>query len=289
MPNHTQSVTQSHTVQSTVEQYKVYGNPISQSKSPFIHTLFARQTNQNISYTASEPDVGQFISEVSQFFAQGGRGCNITMPFKEEAFQFADRLTERAKLAGAVNTLKKLDDGQVLGDTTDGEGLVQDLLQYNTVLNGAKVLLIGSGGAARGVIQPLLEQNPQSLTITNRTFDKAQQLQQVFAHMGPIVATPLEQVNDGFDVVINSTSTSLSNSLPPVEASIFNKRTVAYDMVYGKGITTFNQWALDNGAAHAYDGLGMLVGQAAESFMLWRGIRPGAKQVLRELRKNLQA
>lgn len=289
MSDNSQYSTQSAMSQTSVDQYKVYGSPISQSKSPFIHTLFARQTNQSLSYTACEPKNDDFVGEVTQFFAEGGRGCNITMPYKEEAFEFANQLTDRAKRAGAVNTLKKLDDGKILGDTTDGEGLVQDLLQYNTVLQGANILLIGAGGAARGVIQPLLEQSPLSLTITNRTYEKAQQLQQVFADIGPVISQPLDEINQTFDVVINSTSTSLSNSLPPVSSAIFGRQTVAYDMVYGKGVTTFNQWALDNGAAHAFDGLGMLVGQAAESFMLWRGIRPGAKQVLRELRKNLQS
>ncbi len=281
-------MTTTHSTTQKLDQYRVYGSPISQSKSPFIHNLFARQTNQNLNYDACDPQAEGFIESVRNFFAQGGRGCNVTMPFKEQAFEFADQLTERAKLAGAVNTLKKLDDGQVLGDTTDGAGLVQDLLQYNVVLQDANILLIGAGGAARGVIQPLLEQNPASLTITNRTFEKAQQLSDTFAHLGPMQAKPLSEVLGSFDVVINSTSTSLSNQLPPITESVFASNTVAYDMVYGAGKTTFNQWASEHGAAQAYDGLGMLVGQAAESFMLWRGIRPGAKQVLRELRKNLQ-
>lgn len=271
-----------------VDRYAVFGNPIVQSKSPFIHTLFARQTNQQLTYTALQPDSGQFIVAAKAFFNEGGRGCNITAPFKEDAYQFANRLTERAELAGAVNTLKKLDDGEIIGDNTDGEGLVQDLLQHKVVLEGARVLLLGAGGAARGVIQPLLDQKPQQLVVANRTSSKAELLAEMFSSYGNIKGLGLSDVNEGFDVIINSTSSGLSGQLPEVSDEIFNTNSVVYDMVYGSGNTVFNQWALDKGAHAAYDGLGMLVGQAAESFMLWRGLRPGSKQVLRELRKNLE-
>lgn len=271
-----------------LDRYVVFGNPISQSKSPFIHTLFARQTNQSLNYTTACPDKNAFIPAVSAFFSQGGKGCNVTVPFKEEAYQFATRLTERAQLAGAVNTLKKLDDGEILGDNTDGEGLVQDLLQYQVSLKGARILLIGAGGAARGVIKPLLDQHPQQIVITNRTHGKAVQLADMFALYGPITALPMDQIDESFDVIINSTSSSLSKQLPEIAPSIFSPSSVVYDMMYGSGQTTFNQWAHQHGVTTAYDGLGMLVSQAAESFMLWRGLRPGAKQILRELRKNLE-
>ncbi|OLQ91103.1 shikimate dehydrogenase [Vibrio panuliri] len=271
-----------------IDRYAVFGNPIGHSKSPFIHTLFARQTNQPLSYSAELAPVDGFEQAAKAFFSQGGRGCNITMPFKEDAYQFADRLTQRAELAGAVNTLKKLDDGIILGDNTDGAGLVLDLQNYQVPLENARILIIGAGGAARGVIQPLLELKPQQIVITNRTFTKAEQLAKLFADLGPIQAIPLEEVKEAFDVVINSTSASLSGDLPNISPSIFSATTVAYDMMYGKGKTAFNQWALEQGVAQAYDGLGMLVGQAAESFMLWRGLRPGTKQILRELRKNLE-
>jgi len=271
-----------------IDKYAVFGNPISQSKSPFIHTLFARQTNQNLEYTAKTAPPEEFAAAAEAFFAEGGKGCNITAPFKEQAFQFADRLTERAKLAGAVNTLKKLDDGEIIGDTTDGAGLVQDLLAMQVELKDARILLIGAGGAARGVIQPLLEQNPQQLVITNRTYSKAQQLAEMFESFGNISATPMDNVEQAYDVVINASSSGLHGDLPAISADIFDANSTCYDMVYGKGVTRFNQWALDNGAAKAFDGLGMLVGQAAESFMLWRGLRPGTKQILRELRKNLE-
>lgn len=271
-----------------IDRYAVFGNPIGHSKSPFIHTLFARQTNQPLIYTAETAPKEGFVEAVTAFFAEGGKGCNVTLPFKEEAYQFASRLTERAQLAGAVNTLKKLDDGEIMGDNTDGAGLVQDLLQHQVVLEGAKILIIGAGGAARGVIKPLLEQGPASLTITNRTFTKAQALADIFASHGPVTAKALERIDEGFDVIINSTSASISGELPAISSSIFTANSTSYDMMYGKGDTCFNQWAKQHGVTHAYDGLGMLVGQAAESFMLWRGLRPGAKQILRELRKNLE-
>ncbi|MGR5178665.1 shikimate dehydrogenase [Vibrio parahaemolyticus] len=270
------------------DQYVVFGNPISQSKSPYIHTLFARQTSQNLEYGRLQPEPGEFIQAAESFFQNGGRGCNITAPFKEDAFKMADRLTERAQLAGAVNTLKKLDDGEIIGDNTDGEGFVQDLLQHQVQLEGASILIIGAGGAARGVLKPLLDQQPASITITNRTFEKAEQLATLFKEFGPIGAVPMNEVVCAYDVVINSSSSSLYKQLPDISNAIFGEHTVSYDMAYGQGLTTFNQWAKESGARFAYDGLGMLVGQAAESFMLWRGLRPGTKQILRELRKNLE-
>jgi len=271
-----------------IDNYVVFGNPIAQSKSPFIHTLFARQTNQSLTYTTQSPATDAFVQAASEFFAEGGKGCNVTVPFKEDAFRFANRVTERAQLAGAVNTLKKLDDGEILGDNTDGEGLVQDLLQYQVMLKGARILLIGAGGAARGVIKPLLDQQPAEIVVTNRTYAKAQQLAEMFQPYGKISAQPMEAVSESFDLIINSTSSSLSGELPAISSAIFSPQSTVYDMMYGAGKTTFNQWATDNGVIKVYDGLGMLVGQAAESFMLWRGLRPGTKQILRELRKNLE-
>lgn len=271
-----------------IDRYVVFGNPISQSKSPFIHTLFARQTNQSLTYSAEQPESDGFKFAAEQFFSEGGKGCNITAPFKEDAFQFADRLTERAQLAGAVNTLKKLDDGEVIGDNTDGEGLVQDLLQYQVGLKGARILLLGAGGAARGVIKPLLDQQPAQIVVANRTKAKAQTLAEMFKSYGSIEAASLSEVTSSFDVIINSTSSGLTGQLPDISPAIFASTSTVYDMVYKAGKTPFNQWALDCGVSVAYDGLGMLVGQAAESFMVWRGLRPGTKQILRELRKNLE-
>ncbi|GAL08095.1 shikimate 5-dehydrogenase I alpha [Photobacterium aphoticum] len=272
-----------------MDKYVVFGNPIEQSKSPFIHTLFARQTGQVMTYQAQWVALDGFTAAADTFFAEGGRGCNITVPFKEQAFTYADQLTERARLAGAVNTLKLLDDGVVLGDNTDGEGLVQDLLQHGVSLADKRILLIGAGGAARGVILPLLAQQPAGLVIANRTAEKAEQLATTFASHGRIAALALDQLDgEHFDIIINSTSASLSQQLPGIPATLIQPETVCYDMVYGTGMTTFNAWAKALGARVVMDGLGMLVGQAAESFMLWRGIRPGARQVQRELRRTLQ-
>ncbi|MEZ8826197.1 shikimate dehydrogenase [Vibrio amylolyticus] len=271
-----------------IDRYVVFGNPIKQSKSPFIHTLFARQTNQPLTYTTACPPKDGFKQAATEFFSEGGKGCNVTAPFKEDAYQFADRLTERAKLAGAVNTLKKLDDGEIIGDNTDGEGLVQDLLQYQVQLKGARILLIGAGGAARGVIKPLMDQGPAEIIIANRTFSKAKQLADMFGPYGVIKAIEMDQVGESFDVIINSSSSGLSGELPAISSAIFSPQSAVYDMVYGSGKTMFNQWAAENLAPATYDGLGMLVGQAAESFMLWRGLRPGSRQILRELRKNLE-
>lgn len=271
-----------------IDRYVVFGNPIAQSKSPFIHTLFARQTNQSLTYTTACPPKDGFKQAAIQFFSEGGKGCNVTAPFKEDAYQFANRLTERAKLAGAVNTLKKLDDGEIIGDNTDGEGLVQDLLQHQVQLEGARILLIGAGGAARGVIKPLMDQNPAEIVITNRTFSKAEQLADMFGSYGTIKAIEMNQVDEPFDVIINSSSSGLSGELPAISSAIFSPQSAVYDMVYGSGKTMFNQWASENSTQTTYDGLGMLVGQAAESFMLWRGLRPGSRQILRELRKNLE-
>ncbi|MGF1717233.1 shikimate dehydrogenase [Photobacterium chitinilyticum] len=272
-----------------MDKYVVFGNPIAQSKSPLIHTLFARQTAQAMTYTAELAPVDGFKVAAENFFAANGRGCNITAPFKEDAYQYASQLTERAKLAGAVNTLKKLDDGIILGDNTDGEGLVQDLLQNQVELSGRRILLIGAGGAARGVILPLLAQQPDKLVITNRTLEKAEKLADLFSAYGNIQAVGLSELEQPeFDVIINSTSAGLSGQLPNISEKLINSAVTCYDMVYGSELTAFNQWARDLGAGKTLDGLGMLVGQAAESFMLWRGIRPGAKQVKNELRRLLQ-
>lgn len=272
-----------------LDQYVVFGNPISHSKSPFIHTLFARQTNQAMQYGIIEAPLDEFTLSAQRFFAEGGKGCNVTAPFKLDAYQFADRLTERAQLAQAVNTLKKLDDGQIIGDNTDGEGLVQDLLLNQAPIQGSRILLLGAGGAARGVIKPLLDQQPQQLVIANRTLIKAQALVEGFLPYGPVSAQAMDSIEGSFDIVINSTSAGLTGGLPDISASIFSPQTISYDMSYGGDKTLFTQWAKENGVVHAYDGLGMLVGQAAESFMLWRGLRPSLRQVLRELRKNLES
>ena len=272
-----------------LDQYAVFGNPIKHSKSPFIHTLFAHQTNQTMEYGIVEAPIDGFEQAAREFFAAGGKGCNVTAPFKLDAYQFADRLTERAELAQAVNTLKKLDDGLIIGDNTDGEGLVQDLLQNHAQLKGARILLLGAGGAARGVLKPLLDQQPQHIVIANRTLSKAEELAETFKPYGSLSAQSMQSIDSGFDIIINSTSAGLAGGLPDITSAIFTQHSVSYDMSYGAGKTHFTDWAKQNGVQNAYDGLGMLVGQAAESFMLWRGLRPSMRQVLRELRRNLES
>ncbi|WP_181902093.1 shikimate dehydrogenase [Thalassotalea euphylliae] len=271
-----------------MDKYAVFGHPITQSKSPQIHQKFAESTQQNIEYTAIDPGPDNFEKGIQQFVAAGGKGCNITMPFKQQAYKLAGQLSERAKLAGAVNTLTFHSDGTISGDNTDGAGLVNDLLANGAKLN-KKVLLIGAGGAARGVIKPLLDCQPELLIIVNRTHEKAELLADKFQAFGNIHALSITELaaKHSFDVIINSSSTSLTGELPPVPPSIFSAGCFAYDMVYQDKPTCFLTWAAEHGATTIVDGLGMLVGQAAESFRVWRGVEPAKEPVLTMLRAEL--
>lgn len=271
-----------------MDRYGVFGNPIGHSKSPLIHRLFAEQTGQQLSYEALLAPLDGFTAFARDFFANG-RGGNVTVPFKEQAYQLADSLTPRAQRAGAVNTLSKQDDGGLLGDNTDGAGLVRDLtVNAGVSLQGKRILLLGAGGAARGVVAPILAENPQALVIANRTVEKAEQLAKLFADLGPVVAAGFDWLEAPVDLIINATSASLAGELPPISPSLIQTdHTVCYDMMYGKGLTAFNQWASEHGAARTLDGLGMLVEQAAEAFFLWRGVRPDSAVVLAELRQQL--
>ncbi|MCG7533103.1 shikimate dehydrogenase [Psychrobium sp. MM17-31] len=269
-----------------MDKYLVIGNPIAHSKSPYIHQSFAKETQQTMDYQKALVEIDDFEAFIQQFQAQGGRGCNITVPFKERAFELAGQLTPRAKAAGAVNTLIFQNDGIILGDNTDGQGLVGDLLNQGVELKSKRILIIGAGGAARGCILPLLEQAPTSITITNRTYSKAQQLESEFEHSA-LNSVPLSELKAEFDVIINSTSASLSNRLPEVEESVIATAHCCYDMAYGNEPTCFLTWAKDLGVAQTVDGLGMLVGQAAESFRLWRGVTPQTSKVLATLREQL--
>ncbi|MFZ1852776.1 MAG: shikimate dehydrogenase [Nitrosomonas sp.] len=268
-----------------LDQYAVIGNPISHSQSPRIHSLFAQQTDQSIQYSALFAPLESFATTVFEFIEKGGRGANVTLPFKLQAHQLATRLTERATCAQAVNTLS-FENGEIIGDNTDGIGLVNDITYNLSVYLAAKhILLIGAGGAARGVILPLLQQNPSSLTITNRTFDKAKALQQQFQSYGNIIAHPLDNFsNRSFDIVINATSTSLHNTFPAISTDVFEQNTLAYDMMYSKESTAFLKFAQQAGANRLSDGIGMLVEQAAESFYIWRNVRPKTKSVIAILR-----
>lgn len=270
--------------------YAVFGNPVAHSKSPAIHAAFAKQTSERMRYEKREAPLDGFVEAAGEFFAMGGAGCNVTVPFKEDAFRFANILTERAQLAGAVNTLW-LDDEGVVGDNTDGAGLVRDL-QRVTALSGKRLLILGAGGAARGVIGPLLDCNPAGIVVANRSPDKATALLAELAGKLPdaaarLSATSLTALNGPFDVVINATSASLAGASLPLPDDLFAPGAVAYDMMYGKGETPFLAQAAAMGAATRLDGLGMLVEQAAEAFFVWRGVRPETAGVLAELRAAL--
>ncbi|MGL5977158.1 MAG: shikimate dehydrogenase, partial [Aeromonas sobria] len=242
---------------------------------------------QELEYGLAEPAVDEFSDTLHSFFAGGGTGCHVTVPFKEQAFALVDRLSPRAKRAGAVNTIKLTDDGVLLGDNTDGAGLVADLKAHGVTLAGSRILLLGAGGAARGALAPLLAEQPSELVIANRTHGKAQQLAAEFHDLGTVTAETYELLTGRFDLIINSTSASLQGELPPLAPAIIHADIAIYDMMYGATQTPFIRWAKQHGARLAMDGLGMLVEQAAEAFTVWRGIRPGTKQVLRELKRNL--
>lgn len=258
------------------DRYVVIGNPIGHSKSPRIHAFFARETHQDMRYDALLAPLDGFAASVRGLVAEGGRGANVTVPFKLQAHALADELLPRAQAAGAVNTLL-FKNGRILGDNTDGAGLVRDLTQNAGLkLRGARVLLLGAGGAARGVMLPLLQQGPAELALANRTVSKADELVQAFAHHADgcrLRASGFQDVQGNFDLVINATSASLDAQLPPISPAVFAPGALAYDMMYGSAPTVFLRFAAEHGAA-TRDGLGMLIEQAAESFFLWRGIMP---------------
>ncbi|UVM56026.1 shikimate dehydrogenase [Pseudomonas sp. B21-012] len=271
-----------------MDQYVVFGNPIGHSKSPLIHRLFADQTGQQLEYSTLLAPLDDFSMCAQGFFKQG-LGANVTVPFKEEAYRLVDSLTPRAQRAGAVNTLSKLADGTLQGDNTDGAGLVRDLtVNAGVQLTGKRILLLGAGGAVRGVLEPLLAHKPASLVIANRTVEKAEQLAREFADLGPVAASGFDWLEEPVDLIINATSASLAGELPPISASLIEPgKTVCYDMMYGKEPTPFCRWAGEHKAAKVLDGLGMLAEQAAEAFYIWRGVRPDTAPVLDELRRQL--
>lgn len=271
------------------DRYAVYGHPIAHSKSPRIHALFATQTGQDLTYDAVLAPVDAFVQKIRADAALGLRGANVTVPFKEEAFRLATTRTARAERAGAVNTLSFATDGGVVGDNTDGAGLVRDLtINHGVAIKGQRVLVVGAGGAVRGVLAPLLAEAPALLCIANRTAAKAAELAASFADLGPVVGGGFAELSGkSFDLVINGTSASLSGELPALPIGVFAPASVAYDMMYGRGETPFLAWAREQGAARCCDGLGMLVEQAAEAFFVWRGVRPDAAPVLDLLRREL--
>lgn len=265
------------------DSYAVVGNPIGHSKSPLIHTAFALQTQQDMVYDKRLWPQDAFTLEATAFFAAGGAGLNVTVPFKEDAFAFAQQYTPRARQAGAVNTLKLMDNGQVLGDNTDGAGLVADFKRLGWILKGRSILILGAGGAVRGILGPLLAEQPSVITIANRTQEKAAQLVTLFPG-SPLHACGLDQLGSPFDIVINGISAGLHGQMPNLSEIIWQRDTKAYDMVYGADGTPFLKLAAQNGVVELADGLGMLVGQAAEAFLLWRGVAPDVEPVLALLR-----
>lgn len=276
-----------------MDRYAVIGNPIAHSKSPQIHAAFASQSGQQMQYEALlAPDDG-FVDAVRKFRAEGGRGMNVTVPFKLEACALADRRSARAEAAGAVNTLAFDADG-IFGDNTDGAGLVRDLsAHWGCRLRGQRILLLGAGGATRGVLQPLLGCAPALLMIANRTAGRAHELRAQFTPMAGCAVFAAGGFGDlrgeRFDLVINATAASLAGEVPQLPPGIYLPDALAYDMMYGRGDTPFMQAARRDGASRVADGLGMLVEQAAESFLLWRGVRPDTRPVLAELRRHISA
>jgi len=273
----------------TMDKYAVFGNPIKHSKSPAIHTQFATSLGEEIDYQAILPPIDGFEKTVSSFFEQGGRGANITAPFKAQAFAMADELTQLAEMAGAVNTLKKCDDGTLLGDNTDGVGLVNDLLANNVTITNKRILIIGAGGAARGVILPLLEHKPKEVIIVNRTAQKATELAMLFAQYGQVSGYGFNTLPvSEYSLIINSTSSSMNNELPALQVKYLAGCEVAYDMFYSLTNTLFMNWvAKYKPMAKLLDGSGMLVGQAAQSYYIWRKKMPEILPVVNALKKGV--
>jgi shikimate dehydrogenase len=267
---------------SPTDRYAVFGSPINHSKSPRIHRLFAEQTGQLLSYDAQEVSAESFEATVNAFFASGGKGLNCTVPLKELAYRLATDKTERAERSKAVNTLALLADGSILGDNTDGCGLVRDLLNnHQLTLTGKRILILGAGGASRGILGPILEEAPSRLLIANRTAEKAVQLAEEFQFLGDISGCGFEELEGlQFDLILNATSASLSGQLPPLPERLLAKQGSCYDLAYGNEPTAFVRWGIAQGAQLSLDGLGMLVEQAAEAFFIWRGVRPQTRPVI---------
>ncbi|MEH6589323.1 MAG: shikimate dehydrogenase [Halioglobus sp.] len=275
----------------TNDKYAVFGNPVKHSKSPAIHAEFAKQCDQAMRYRAVRIEADGFDDAVSRFFADEGRGLNITVPFKQKAFELADDISNRARRARAVNTLILQADGRIQGDNTDGLGLIRDMIaNLGWTVHGLRVLVLGAGGAVRGVLEPLLREHPKQLLVVNRTQERARELAVEFADLGPIEGGGYDLIGSReFDLVINGTSAGLAGEMPDLPSSILTERSCCYDMVYGAQPTVFMRWAAHHAAWSVSDGLGMLVEQAAESFFLWRHVRPETGPVISHIRSILAA
>ncbi len=269
----------------SVNNYCVIGNPVTHSKSPEIHTAFAEQTQQNILYQAIQVDDREFKKAIKEFQAQGGKGLNITVPFKGEAWEISENRSSRAERALAVNTVS-LNTGKIVGDNTDGVGLVRDLtINKKLPIKGKDILVLGAGGAVRGILDPLFDEQAGKIVVANRTVSRASELVDIFSDRGDISACGFDGlVGSSFDIVINGTSTSLQGTVPSLPENLFNDNACCYDMMYSMSDTIFVSWAKAHGASKTFDGLGMLVEQAAESFFIWRGVRPDTSKVIEGLR-----
>lgn len=270
-----------------MDRYAVIGHPVEHSLSPEIHARFAEQVGAALEYCRIDAPEDGFAAAAARFFADGGRGLNVTVPFKSEARAWCTHASARADRAGAVNTLTTTADGDIEGDNTDGIGLVRDLTgNLGLTLSGARLLLVGAGGAARGVLGPLLAARPAAVVIANRTPERARELAAAFAPDGPVTGGGLDTLGEAgaFDLVVNASAASLGGGLPPLPDGVVRPGGAVYDMMYGPAAGPFLDWGRRAGAAIAVDGLGMLVEQAAESFRIWRGVHPRTAPVLAALR-----
>jgi shikimate dehydrogenase len=270
------------------DRYAVIGHPIAHSRSPWIHQQFARQTAQHLAYGAIDAAPGQLPASLRQFFALGGRGLNVTVPHKQAVLASLDTLSERARIAGAVNTIMRGSDGRLHGDNTDGVGFVRDLTHnLGLTLTGRRVLILGAGGATRGLLAPLLALAPSRVVIANRSPERALELAGVFCDRGPIQGAGLAELESShaqpFDLIVNATAAGMHNELPALPAGVLRAAAACYDLAYARGTTSFVQWARECGISRCFTGAGMLVEQAAESFLLWRGVRPDTAAVLAAL------
>lgn len=271
------------------DRYAVFGNPIKHSRSPQIHAAFAKQMGERLTYRSQLVERDHFGAAAQEFFRTGGKGLNVTVPFKLDAFAFADELSIRARHAGAVNTLARLENGRVYGDNTDGVGMVRDINDnLGWVVGGQRLLVLGAGGAARGILEPLLRRGPLFTVVANRTVDKALELARGFAELGDIRGCSFGALaGNQFDLVINATSASLVGDMPPLPSHLLSDASCCYDLTYGPEPTAFMRWAASQAAWAVADGLGMLVEQAAEAFCIWRGVRPDTRPVIDLIRDSL--
>ena len=277
-----------HDRTAVIDRYAVMGYPVSHSRSPVIHRLFAVQTGQNLQYELLEVAPGNVEAAITQFAKTGGKGLNVTLPHKSEVTRFVDDMSERATTAGAINTLVFKND-EIFGDNTDGVGLLRDL-QSNLELEieGANILILGAGGSTRGILAPLIDAKPASIVIANRTVDKAMALADKFSSLGPVSASSFRNLRTPpeFDIVINATSAGVKGEAPPYPEQAIGENTVCYDLSYSMRTTPFAEWGKKQGAAKSVMGWGMLIEQAAESFYIWRGVRPDTAQVLKQVAVN---